>query len=75
MCPMALTAMIRAKVEPSMKEELERLAREEGPGVTVSDLVRRAVHHVYFREKVTLYPLKDVTALRAAEAPRKSKKA
>jgi len=71
---MALTAMIRAKVEPSMKAELERLAREEGPGVTVSDLVRRAVHHVYFKEKVTLYPLEEISALRAAEEPKKSRK-
>jgi len=71
---MALTAMIRAKVEPFMKAELERLAREEGPGVTVSDLVRRAVHHVYFKEKVTLYPLEEISALRAEE-PKKSSKA
>lgn len=70
--PMALTAMLRAKVEPSMKAELERMAAEEGPGVTVSDLVRRAVHHVYFKEKTTLYPLEEVTALRAAEEPKKA---
>ena len=55
-----------------MKAELERMAADEGPGVTVSDLVRRAVHHVYFKEKTTLYPLEEVTALRAAENPKKA---
>jgi len=65
---MALTETIKAKVEPAMKIELERIAREEGPGVTVSDLVRRAIHHVYFKEKTTLYPLEEITALRATES-------
>ena len=55
-----------------MKAELERMAVEEGPGVTVSDLVRRAIHHVYFKENVNLYPLQEITTLRAAETPKKS---
>jgi hypothetical protein len=69
---MALTETVKAKVEPSMKLDLERMAREEGPGVTISDLVRRAIHHVYFKENTTLYPLEEITALRAAEMPKKS---
>jgi hypothetical protein len=69
---MALTETIKAKVEPSMKADLERMAKEEGPGVTVSDLVRRAIHHVYFKENTTLYPITEITSLRPVEEPKKS---
>ena len=64
-----LTAHIRVRVTPSTKKGLELIAQQRGPGSKVGDLVREAIYKTYFQS----YPIPEVTALRAAEEPKKSR--
>lgn len=80
-----LTENIRVRVSKSMKDHLDVLAKKRGPGTKLSDLAREAIHQVYFggdpdggsAAKITPipptgpYPIPEVTALRAAEEPKK----
>jgi hypothetical protein len=66
---MKMTETIRVRVSQGMKSHLQNLADERGPGSKVADLVREAIHQVYFKA----YSVEEITALRAAEAPKKSR--
>ncbi len=61
-----LTENIRVRISKEWKSHLEVLAEQRGPGTKLSDLAREAIHKIYFAS----YP---ITALRAAEAPKKSR--
>ena len=45
---MKMTETIRVRVSKGMKSHLETLAEKRGPGSKVADLVREAIHQVYF---------------------------
>jgi hypothetical protein len=84
-----LTENIRVRISKSMKDHLEVLAKKRGPGTKLSDLAREAIHSTYFGDDPEgssgvgghgpspsgPYPIQEITALRAAEKPRKSRTA
>jgi hypothetical protein len=51
-----------------MKDHLSVLVGQRGPGTKLSDLACEAIHQVYFQN----YPVQEITALKAAESPKKS---
>jgi len=65
---MKMTETIRVRVSQEMKTHLETLAEKRGPGSKVADLVREAIHQVYFKT----YPVDEITALKSVEEPKKS---
>jgi predicted DNA-binding protein len=65
---MKMTETIRVRVTKEMKSHLESLAEKRGPGSKVADLVREAIHQVYFKT----YPIEEITAHRAVQKPKKS---
>jgi hypothetical protein len=81
-----LTENIRVRISKKMKDHLAVLATQRGPGTKLSDLAREAIHKTYFGGDPSggagipprpdnpdgPYPLAKVTALRAAEVPKKS---
>lgn len=46
---------------------LETIAKKRGPGTKVTALIREAIYQTY-----PMFPITEVTALRAAETPKKS---
>jgi hypothetical protein len=70
---MSLEVEIKCRVTKEMKTHLQALARAEGSGVKVSALIRRAIEKEYFPKASPLtYPITEITALRAAEDPKKA---
>jgi hypothetical protein len=65
---MKMTETIRVRVSKEMKSHLESLAEKRGPGSKVADLVREAIHQVYFKT----YSVEEITALKAVKRPKKS---
>jgi hypothetical protein len=83
-----LTENIRVRISKKMKSHLELLANRRGPGTKLSDLAREAIHNTYFGDDPDgslgspylpdppsgPYPIPEITALRAAEVPKKARK-
>lgn len=80
-----LTAHIRVRVTPSTKAGLKLLAKKRGPGSKVGDLVREAIHQVYFGDDPTggeriadvtppqgPHPITEITTIRSVEKRKKS---
>ena len=74
--PMNLEVEIKCRVTREMKDHLQFLAKKEGSGVKVAALIRRAIEAAYFQTEKSpaiAYPIPEITALRAAEEPKKSR--
>lgn len=72
-----LTENLRVRISKQWRSHLQSLANQRGPGTKLSDLAREAIHQVYFSEDNRVgtgtYHVQEVTALRAAEAPKKAR--
>ena len=83
---MKMDKAVQIRMPLEMWEHLAKLAKERGPGTKVTALIREAVHKNYFGGDLEggssvpptpvpppePYPISEITALRAAEAPKKS---
>ena len=59
---------IGVRIPKEWRLHLEEIIKNRPPGTKLSDLAREAIYQVYPLK----YPIREITALRAAEMPKKS---
>ena len=73
---MKMDKQVQVRMPMEVWEHLSRLAAKRAPGTKPSHLIREAIQRTFFHDPdetpATTYRLQEVTALRAAEAPKKS---
>jgi predicted DNA-binding protein len=66
--PVNMNKAVQIRMPQEWHSHLENIARKRGPGTKVTSLIREAIYQTY----PMAYPIEEITALRAAEAPKKA---
>lgn len=65
---MKMDKQVQIRMPLDMYQHLQKLAAERAPGTTPALLIREAIYRTY----PLTYPVEEITALQAAEEPKKA---